>query len=189
MDSDAGVTVVALLEAIDTASIADLLDCVDAASDVAWLGSNEGAASVVCDLEDTSSVLDRFATELGVSESVEAVVKLFRSVDFEINKDVDSVELIDSVVVGVDSIELLDLRGSVVEGAETTEVVKGVGGVGSVSVSIDELTSVDDKSDEIDGVASSDSDEVGAIDADKSFEVAFEVALTRSACMALDKNA
>lgn len=188
MDSDAGVTVVALLEAIGTASIADLLDCVDAASDVAWLSSNEGAASVVCDLEDTS-VLDRFATELGVSESVEAVVKLFRSVDFEINKDVDSVELIDSVVVGVDSIELLDLLGSVAEGAETTEVVKGVGGVGSVSVSIDELTSVDDKSDEIDGVASSDSDEMGAIDAGKSFEVAFEVALTRSACMALDKNA
>ena len=133
--------------------------------------------------------MDRFATELGVSESVEAVVKLFRSVDFEINKDVDSVELIDSVVVGVDSIELLDLLGSVVEGAETTEDVKGVGGVVGVSVSIDELTSVDDKSDEIDGVASSDSKEVGAIDAGKSFEVAFDVALTRSARRELDKNA
>lgn len=189
MDSDTGVTVVALLEAIDTASIADLLDSVDAASDVAWLGSNEGAASVVCDMEDTSSVLGRFAIELGVSDSAVAVVKLFRSVDFEINRDVGSVEPIGSVEVGVDSIELLELRGSVVEGAETTEDIKGVGGVVGVSVSIDELTSVDDKSDEIDGVASSDSEEVGAIDAGKSFEVAFDVALTRSARRELDKNA
>ena len=153
MDSDAGVTVVALLEAIDIASVADLLDSVDAALGVAWLGSNEGTASVVCNKEDTSSILDGVATVLGVSDSVrEAAVKPFRSDDVENNTDADSVEPIDSVDVGKNPIELVELFSSLVEGAETTKVVKRVGGDGSVSVSIDVLTSVEDVCDEIDGV-------------------------------------
>ena len=90
---------------------------------------------------------------LGVSDSVrEAAVKPFRSDDVENNTDADSVEPIDSVDVGKNSIELVELFSSLDEGAETTEVVKRVGGDGSVSVSIDVLTSVEDVCDEIDGV-------------------------------------
>lgn len=97
--------------------------------------------------------MDRVATVLGVSDSVcEAAVEPFRSDDVENNTDADSVEPIDSVDVGKNSIELVELFSSLVEGAETTEVVKGVGGDGSVSVSIDVLTSVEDVCDEIDGV-------------------------------------
>lgn len=82
----------------------------------------------------------------------EAVAELFRSVNLEVNEDVWIVELIDSVDLGTNSIELVEPLSFLVVSPEAIEVVKGDGGVGAVSMSMEELNSVEDMGEKTDDV-------------------------------------
>lgn len=97
--------------------------------------------------------MGKVAAELGMCDSVnEAVAELFRSVNLEVNEDVWIVELIDSVDLGTNSIELVEPLSFLVVSPEAIEVVKGDGGVGAVSMSMEELNSVEDMGEKTDDV-------------------------------------
>lgn len=97
--------------------------------------------------------MGKVAAELGMCDSVnEAVAELFRFVNLEVNEDVWIVELIDSVDLGTNSIELVEPLSFLVVSPEAIEVVKGDGGVGAVSMSMEELNSVEDMGEKTDDV-------------------------------------